>query len=163
MSLYIALSIFVTSKEIKVDEKILLKETTVLLTENQMKIASFILNDQPNPKFHNYFFLISDAFSARNKTALITASNYNNSFHNSKNTKSLERQIIDLATKRFIMKNIDYKICYNYLFSKLYFGQGKYGLAESADFYYKKSYKNLTDEEFKNLCMLLENPVSYSF
>ena len=61
------------------------------------------------------------------------------------------------------MKNIDYRICYNYLFSKLYFGKELYGLQNASNFYYSKDYKNLTQKEFISLCLLLNNPFFYDF
>ena len=73
---YISLNIYVKQKEVKVDKNVLLNSTTVSLSDNQIKIASIVLNKNSNPKFHNYFFLINDAFSTRNNVALLTAGSY---------------------------------------------------------------------------------------
>lgn len=159
---YIALNIFIKTKEIKVDKNILLQETTVSLTDRQMEIASYMFNEQKNPKFHNYFFLINDTFSFRNQVALITASTYIAEFDYIHRVETIERHIIELATKRYIMKNIDYRICYNYLFSKLYFGNEKYGLLDASEFYYDKPPEDLSDKEFISLCLIIsKSPVRY--
>ena len=161
--IYIGLNIYVKSKEIKVDSNKLLNATTVYLSNEQIKIASYVLNKDKNPKFHNYFFLINDAFSFRNHVALLTATNYIAENSDTLKYESIELQIIDLATKRYVMKNIDYRICYNYLFSKFYFGKELYGLQNASNFYYSKDYKNLTQKEFISLCLLLNNPAFYDF
>lgn len=161
--IYIGLTIFVKTKEIKVDSNKLLNESTVSLSNEQIKIASYVLNKDKNPKFHNYFFLLNDAFSYRNQVALLTATNYIAENYDTRKYQSIELNIIDLATKRYVMKNIDYRICYNYLFSKLYFGKEQFGLKNASDFYYSKDYKNLTQKEFISLCLLLNNPVFYDF
>ena len=60
------------------------------------------------------------------------------------------------------MKHIDYRICYNYLFSNFYFGASGFGLIDAAGFYYKKDYKDLRDKEFISLCLFLTNPTYYN-
>ena len=161
--LYISLNIYVKSKEVKVDKNELISLSTISLSDNQIKIASIVLNKQSNPKFHNYFFLINDAFSGRNNFARITAFTYIAEHDDFRHITSIERHVVELAMKRYIMKKIDYTICYNYLFSKLYFGNSIYGLSEASDFYYSKKYTELTDKEFISLCLLLHNPAFYDF
>ena len=163
--LYISLNIYVKSKEVKVDKNELLKSSTVFLSDEQIKIASIVLNENSNPKFHNYFFLINDAFSKRNYVALATAFGYIGEHDDETFRKSTsnERRIVELATKRYIMKNIDYVTCYNYIFSKLYFGNNVYGLSDASDFYYSKPYTELTVKEFISLCLFFHNPAYYDF
>ena len=168
--LYISLNIYVKSKEVKVDKNELLRSSTISLSEEQIKIASIVLNGNSNPEFHNYIFLINiflinDAFSKRNYVALATAFNYIGEHDNDNFRKSTsnERRIVELATKRYIMKNIDYVTCYNYIFSKFYFGNNVYGLSAASDFYYSKPYTELTVKEFISLCLLLHNPTYYDF
>ena len=130
-----------------------------------MAVTSYIINKKREYEFTNYFFLIYDAFTSNNKIALVVASTYLNDFKsdNFKKQLSINRNIIELATKRYIMKKIDSKICYNYVFSRLYFGNGKYGLIDAAKFYYNKEYSELSEKEFIRLCLLLTNPVIYDF
>jgi len=163
--LYASLNIYVKSKEIKVDKNELLRSSTISLSYDQIKIASIVLNGNSNPKFHNYLFLINDAFSKRNYVALATAFGYIGEHDDGSFRKSTsnERRIIELATKRFIMNNIDYVTCYNYIFSKFYFGNNMYGLSDAAIFYCSKQYTELTDKEFISLCLLLNNPTYYDF
>ena len=163
--LYVSLNIYVKSKEVKVDKNKLLRSSTISLSEEQIKIASIVLNGNSNPEFHNYIFLINDAFSKRNYVALATAFSYIGEHDNDNFRKSTsnERRIIELATKRFIMKKIDYVTCYNYIFSKYYFGNDMYGLSDASYFYFSKQYTELTDKEFISLCLLLHNPTYYDF
>ena len=163
--LYVSLNIYVKSKEVKVDKNELLRSSTISLSEKQIKIASIVLNGNSNPEFHNYIFLINDAFSKRNYVALATAFSYIGEHDNDNFQKSTsnERRIIELATKRFIMKKIDYVPCYNYIFSKYYFGNNMYGLSDASIFYFSKQYTELTDKEFISLCLLLHNPTYYDF
>nr|WP_301338673.1 transglycosylase domain-containing protein [Treponema denticola] len=49
------------------------------------------------------------------------------------------------------------------MFSRLYFGNGKYGLIDTAKCYYNKKYSELSEKEFISLCLLLTNPVIYDF
>ncbi len=111
------------------------------------------------------YFLINDAFSTRNNIALITANIYIGKYYDIRTlgNSSIEYQIIDLATKRYVMKNIDYRLCYNYVFSNTYFGNQKYGLQNASEFYYSKNYKELTTKEFISLCLLISNPYMYNF
>ena len=134
--LYISLNIYVKSKEVKVNKSELLRSSTVSLSDEQIKIASIVLNEDSNPKFHNYIFLINDAFSKRNFVALLTALDYIDEYEDIRKFNSNELRIMELATKRYIMKKIDYKTCYNYLFSKSYFGNNIFGLSDASDFYY---------------------------
>ena len=163
--LYVSLNIYVKSKEVKVDKNELFRSSTISLSEEQIKIASIVLNGNSNPEFHNYIFLINDAFSKRNYVALATAFSYIGEHDNDNFRKSTsnERRIIELATKRFIMKKIDYVTCYNYIFSKYYFGNDMYGLSDASYFYFSKQYTELTDKEFISLCLLLHNPTYYDF
>ena len=163
--LYVSLNIYVKSKEVKVDKNELFRSSTISLSEEQIKIASIVLNGNSNPEFHNYIFLINDAFSKRNYVALATAFSYIGEHDNDNFRKSTsnERRIIELATKRFIMKKIDYVTCYNYIFSKYYFGNDMYGLSDASYFYFSKQYTELTDKEFISLCLLLHNPTYYGF
>lgn len=163
--LYVSLNIYVKSKEVKVDKNELLRSSTISLSEEQIKIASIVLNGNSNPEFHNYIFLINDAFSKRNYVALATAFSYLGEHDNDNFRKSTsnERRIIELATKRFIMKKIDYVTCYNYIFSKYYFGNNMYGLSDASNFYFSKQYTELTDKEFISLCLLFHNPTYYDF
>lgn len=157
LTFHIFLNIFIKSKEVKVDEKELLNKTTVFLTDRQIEIASYILNNQQNPKFNNYIFLFFDTFSNRNRVAYLTAQIYISELDFSNRIKSIDRQIIELSTKR----NIDYKLCYNYIFSQAYFGNNQYGLENGSQYYFKKNYKNLTEKEFVSLCLLVKNPIFY--
>ena len=138
LTFHIFLNIFIKSKEIKVDERELLNKTTVFLTDRQIEIASYILNNQQNPKFNNYIFLFFDTFSNRNQVAYLTAQIYISELDFSNKIKSIDRQIIELSTKRYITKNIDYKLCYNYIFSQAYFGNNQYGLENGSQYYFKK-------------------------
>lgn len=161
LTFHIFLNIFIKSKELKVDEKELLNKTTVSLTDRQIEIASYILNNQQNPKFNNYIFLFFDPFSNRNQVAYLTAQIYISELDFSNKIKSIDRQIIEFSTKRYITKNIDYKLCYNYIFSQAYFGNNQYGLENGSQYYFKKNYKNLTEKEFVSLCLLFKNPIFY--
>lgn len=162
---YIGLNLFVKSKELKVDKNKLINDTNISLSDEQIKIACLVLYGHMNPKFHNYFFLINDAFSIRNNVALHTAYIYIGKYYDIRTLgdTSIDYQIIDLATKRYVMKNIDYRLCYNYLLSNTYFGNEKYGLTNASEFYYSKNYKELTSKEFISLCLLIKNPYIYDF
>ena len=157
---YAGVRIFVKSQEVKVDKTEFTKSITVFLSDEQIKTASLVLNKNNNPEFHNYFFLFNDAFSKRNNVALLAAINYLATYDEFRQQRSFNSNIVSLATKRYIMKKIDYVDCYNYLFSKAYFGNKIYGLSNAAEFYYSKSYSELSDEEFTNLCTFLTNPVN---
>ena len=162
---YIGLNLFVKSKEIKVDKNKLMNDTDISLSDEQIKIACLVLYEHMNPEFHNYHFLINDAFSTRNNIALSTANIYIGKYCDIRNLgdTSMEYQTIDLATKRYVMKNIDYKLCYNYVFSNAYFGNQQYGLKNASEFYFSKNYKDLTTKEFISLCLLINNPHIYDF
>lgn len=71
-----------------------------------MAIASYIINKKREYEFTNYFFLIYDAFTSNNKIALVAASTYLNDFKSDdfRRQLSINRTIIELATKRYIMK-----------------------------------------------------------
>lgn len=161
LTFHIFLNIFIKSKEVKVDEKELLNKTTVSLTDRQIEIASYILNNQQNPNFNNYIFLFFDTFSNKNQVAYLTAQIYISELDFSNKIKNIDRQIIELSTKSYITKNIDYKLCYNYIFSQAYFGNNQYGLENGSQYYFKKNYKNLTEKEFVSLCLLVKNPIFY--
>lgn len=160
--LYLSLCAYIKSKEIKVDKNKLLGATDVLLSDRQILIASLVLNESSHPEFRNYFFPIHDAFSFENKVAMLTAGSYIGNYEENRIMNSIERQFVELATKRYIMKHIDYRICYNYLFSNFYFGASGFGLIDAAGFYYKKDYKDLRDKEFISLCLFLTNPTYYN-
>lgn len=160
--LYISLCAYIKSKEIKVDKNKLLGATDVLLSDRQILIASLVLNESSHPEFRNYFFPIHDAFSFENKVSMLTAGSYIGNYEENRIMNSIERQFVELATKRYIMKHIDYRICYNYLFSNFYFGASGFGLIDAAGFYYKKDYKDLRDKEFISLCLFLTNPTYYN-
>ena len=159
--LYLSLCAYIKSKEIKVDKNKLLGATDVLLSDRQILIASLVLNESSHPEFRNYFFLICDSFSFENEVAMLTASSYIGKYEENRIMNSIDRQFVELATKRYIMKHIDYRICYNYLFSNFYFGASGFGLIDAAGFYYKKDYKDLRDKEFISLCLRLTNPHLY--
>ena len=91
----------------------------------------------------------------------LTAQIYISELDFSNKIKNIERQIIELSTKRYITKNIDYKLCYNYIFSQAYFGNNQYGLENGSQYYFQKNYKNLTEKEFVSLCLLVKNPIFY--
>lgn len=160
--LYISLCAYIKSKEIRVDKNKLLGATDVLLSDRQILIASLVLNESSHPEFRNYFFPIHDAFSFENEVAMLTAGSYIGNYEENGIMNSIERQFVELATKRYIMKHIDYRICYNYLFSNFYFGASGFGLIDAAGFYYKKDYKDLRDKEFISLCLFLTNPTYYN-
>lgn len=160
--LYLSLCVYIKSKEIKVDKNKLLGATDVLLSDRQILIASLVLNESGHPEFRNYFFPMHDAFSFENKVAMLTAGSYIGNYEENRIMNSIERQFVELATKRYIMKHIDYRICYNYLFSNFYFGASGFGLIDAAGFYYKKDYKDLRDKEFISLCLFLTNPTYYN-
>lgn len=159
--LYLSLCIYIKSKEVKVDKSKLLEATNVSLSDRQILIASLVLNKSSHPEFRNYFFLIHDAFSSENRVALNVAFSYIGKYEGYRVMNSIDRQIADLATKRYIMKHIDYRICYNYLFSNIYFGANMFGLLDASRFYYQKDYKKLDDKEFISLCLRLTNPHLY--
>ena len=163
LAVYVAFNIFVKAKEVVVDENELLNESTISLSGEQIKMASLVLNKNSNPKFHVYFFFLNDSPSKRNIVAELTAESYLESHEKLRQVNSIDRHIIILATKRYIMKKIDYASCYNYLFSKLYFGNDQYGLSAASEFYCSKSYSELSDKEFISLCLILKNPILYDF
>ncbi|MBR6144988.1 MAG: transglycosylase domain-containing protein [Treponema sp.] len=72
-----------------------------------------------------------------------------------------EKKIKAFCTSRYVVRNIGYKICYNYIFSASYFGNGIYGLENAAMFYFGKSYKDLSQKEFINLVLMSIHPVKY--
>ena len=159
--LYLSLCVYIKSKEIKVDKNKLLGATDVLLSDRQILIASLVLNEISHPEFRNNFFLICDSFSFENEVAMLTASSYIGKYEENRIMNSIDRQFVELATKRYIMKHIDYRICYNYLFSNIYFGANMFGLLDASRFYYQKDYKKLDDKEFISLCLRLTNPHLY--
>ena len=69
--LYASLNIYVKSKEIKVDKNELLRSSTISLSYDQIKIASIVLNENSNPKFHNYFFLKMHHLLKRNNYEIL--------------------------------------------------------------------------------------------
>ncbi|MBP5748841.1 MAG: hypothetical protein J6W63_10820 [Treponema sp.] len=73
LAVYVAFNIFVKAKEVVVDENELLNESTISLSDEQIKMASLVLNKNSNPKFHVYFFFLNDSPSKRNIVADLTA------------------------------------------------------------------------------------------
>lgn len=156
--LYIALCIYVKSREIKIDSEKLLEESRVLLSGEQLKIAGFIYNNDKNPEFEKYP-LVKDILSQRNNIPKNIAAMLVDDHHSTMN----EFRMKVLATSRSLIRNVDYEILYNYFFSKLYFGNGIYGLKEAALKYYEKNYTELNPREFMCICVITENPAFYDF
>ena len=149
--LYIALNIYVKSKELKVSSEEIKKECDVELSDWQIKCASEIITKNKNPKFAR-LPLITDAFSKRNAFAYHTAySIYCEKIEEEKLKKipTMEWRFMMLATKRYITRHINYKDCYNYMFSKTYFGLGMFGLKDISEPCFNKSYDKLDKEEFE--------------
>lgn len=161
--LYIALNIYVKSKELKVSSEEIKKECDVELSDWQIKCASEIITKNKNPKFAR-LPLITDAFSKRNAFAYHTAySIYCEKIEEEKLKKipTMEWRFMMLATKRYITRHINYKDCYNYMFSKTYFGLGMFGLKDISEPCFNKSYDKLDKEEFEKICLAYNNPVKY--
>lgn len=163
LALYIALNIYVSSKAVKIRPSELKNESTVELSDWQLQCASEIFNKNKNPKFAR-LPLIIDAFSVRNSVAFNVACIFgaedNPRFK--RPSTSIEWQFRDLATKRYIVRHINYKYIYNYFFSKVNFGISGYGLADASEVFFYKPYDQLEKEEFEKLCMVLINHEKYN-
>lgn len=157
-SLYISLCIYVKSKETIIDESFLENNADVRLTEEQLKIASFILTKKKNPEFEKNL-LIKDIFSLKNKIAENVAS----FFIDSHSMSSADYRFRVLATGRRLVRKADYRTCYDFYFSRLYFGNGIYGLKNASMKYYGKDYKTLNSSEFIGLCLISCNPTYFDF
>lgn len=161
--LYITLNIYVKSKELKVTPEEIKNECTVELNDWQIKCASEIITKNKNPKFAR-LPLITDAFSKRNAFAYHTAySIYCEKIEEEKLKKipTMEWRFMMLATKRYIVRHVSYKDCYNYMFSKTYFGLGMFGLKDISELCFNKTYDKLDKEEFEKICLAYTNPVKY--
>ncbi len=156
--LYVALCIYVKSKEVEIDPEKLLEDTTVFLSDEQLKIAGFFYNKDKNPKFEKCL-LIKDIISQKNNVPKNISAMIIDDRHATMN----EFRIKVLASSRNLIRKVDYKILYNYYFSKLYFGNGIYGLKEAALKYYGKDYTQLTPREFMCMCVITDNPAFYDF
>lgn len=156
--LYSLLCIFVKSKGIKIDCKIFSEESNICLSEEQIKIASFILNKDKNPKFKKNPLVI-DIFSQKNNIPKYISIRFIDYHHVSTN----ERRLEELATSRRIIRKVDYKTLYNYYFSKIYFGNELFGIDKASRKYFNKEYIELDSKEFISLCVLLLNPSFYNF
>lgn len=134
--MYISLCMFVKSKESIIEENFLLENTNVYLAEEQLEIASFIFTKDKNPKFKKYPLII-DFFSFKNQIARFVSSDFvDNSL------SSLDHSFQIFATSRRLVRKTNYKICYNYIFSKMYFGNDVYGLKEACLHYFGKIIMN---------------------
>lgn len=161
IGLYIFLNIYINSKAIEINSLLLKNESLVELSSEQIKIAAYIYTNDKNPKFTK-LPLIADLLSSKNRVAYMVAETY---FcltdERAKKLGHMERRFIILGTRRKIEKTLDYKECYNYLYIKLYFGNGIYGINNASEFYFKKNYKELNCEEFVKLTLITLNPVIY--
>lgn len=155
--MYISLCMFVKSKESIIEENFLLENTNVYLAEEQLEIASFIFTKDKNPKFKKYPLII-DFFSFKNQIARFVSSDFvDNSL------SSLDNSFQIFATSRRLVRKTNYKICYNYIFSKMYFGNDVYGLKEACLHYFGKNYNELDTKEFICICLITTNPSFYDF
>ncbi|WP_428770382.1 transglycosylase domain-containing protein [Treponema sp. HNW] len=102
-------------------------------------------------------------FSVKNNVARYTAEFCLANNDQIKTITTTERRFIIIATARYIVKHIDYKDCYNYFFSKCYFGRNVFGLKNACKFYFNKNSTDLTEAEFTKLCLLIMNPAKYDF
>ena len=161
--LYISLNCYVIHKGIKVNQEIIKKQSNIELTEKQIEIASYIYTNNKNPVFKKMPLIIG-IISEKNKIPYMVATFYfslNDDRYNK--ITHTEWRFIVLGTSRYITKKIDYKECYNYLYSNSYFGNGIKGLKEASRFYFQKDYTELTNEEFIKISLLTLNPVFYDF
>ncbi len=154
--LYITLCMCVKGKEIRVEPRILEEGATISLTDEQLKIAGFTYNNSSYPEFRKYP-LITDAFSRKNNISKSVAAIL---VKPDKYTMT-EYRIIVLATSRYLVRNVDYSTLYNYYFSKIYFGNGIFGLDKASQEYFDKKWTELEPKEFITLCVISFNPVSY--
>ena len=159
LSLYLVLNLYISSKTIKVDVNLLKQKTNIQLSGEQIKIACCIFTNKIEPDFKKLPLFI-DAFSKRNFVAHQTAQLYFEHF-NSRNRKikTMEWRFIILATSRYIVRKIDYRDCYNYLFSYFYFGNNITNIENASLNFFNKKYHELTAEEFKNLCLKTLKPI----
>jgi hypothetical protein len=65
------------------------------------------------------------------------------------------------AVTRWISLNWTIEKCLNFLSNELYFGNGKHGIQEASQFYFKKVTTNLTDDEIQKLLELMKSPQRY--
>lgn len=165
LTTYIILNIYCNFNASKIYEKDVIDETKIELSDTQVEIASFVFSKQANPKFKR-LPLLTDYFSSANRGAYIFAQEYgacnlfpDNTCWHCLSTRG--KKIKAFCTSRYVVRNIGYKICYNYIFSASYFGNGIYGLENAAMFYFGKSYKDLSQKEFINLVLMSIHPVKY--
>lgn len=155
--LYLALAIFIKSYEKKITAEDLINETNVELSDEQLQILSYISGNQKESRFHKNPLFV-DLFSPKDAIALLVAKN---AIHVCADYTSMDYHFSHFATKRYVSRHLDYKLCCNYLCSIQYYGMGIYGLKSAAQFYFDKDYENLSAEEFVYLCYLPNNPVFY--
>ena len=159
LSLYLVLNLYISSKTIKVDVNLLKQKTNVQLSDEQIKIASYIFTNNIKPDFKK-LPLIIDTFSKRNFVAHQTAQLYFEHFDSrNRKIKTMEWRFIILATSRYIVRKIDYRDCYNYLFSYFYFGNNITNIENASLKFFNKKYQELTADEFKNLCLRTLKPI----
>ncbi|MBP5328656.1 MAG: transglycosylase domain-containing protein [Spirochaetaceae bacterium] len=162
--IYISLNIYCNIKAAKIDINVVRSETKVELSDMQIEIASFIYSKHANPKFTK-LPLIIDFFSSKNQGAYTFVQVYGStSSHLScwHCLSPIQKRIKAFCTSRYVVRKIDYKTCYNYIFSASYFGYGSiYGLEDASIFYFKKDFKDLSCKEFINLVLISENPYKY--
>lgn len=165
LTAYIILNIYCNANAAKIDVNDVIGEAKIELSDTQLEIASFIYSKHANPEFKK-LPLLTDYFSSSNKGAYIFVQEYGTRHFFSDNTclhclSPAEKNIKTFCMSRYVVRNIEYKICYNYIFSTSYFGNGIYGLDNASMFYFAKDYKDLTQKEFINLTLMTVHPVKY--
>ena len=164
-STYIFLNMYCNLDAAKIDINDVVNEIKIELSDTQLEIASFIFSKQINPKFKR-LPLITDYFSFSNRGAYIFVQVCGNYNLFSDNTcwhclSPQRKRIKAFCTSRYVVRNIGYKTCYNYIFSTSYFGNEIYGLENASRFYFSKNYKDLIPEEFINLVLISIHPAKY--
>ncbi|MDY4674740.1 MAG: transglycosylase domain-containing protein [Treponema sp.] len=123
-------------------------------------LSCHILHKSKEPRFSPTLW-VQDLIQFNNEIASFVAASFLNRTL-PLSTRSLKRQVVQLATARRLAGRAAYKDCCNYFFSVAYFGNGVYGLAEASLLYFDKEYTALEQREFIILCLTLRNPILYN-
>lgn len=158
--LYLAVELFLHFNAVEISHSDLMPQSNLKLSQMQLDLAGHILHKSKEPRFSPTLW-VQDLIQCNNKIASFVAASFLNRTL-PLSTRSLKRQVVQLATARRLAGRAAYKDCCNYFFSVAYFGNGVYGLAEASLLYFDKEYTALEQREFTILCLTLRNPILYN-
>ena len=154
------LILYVKSYEVKISEYELIYKTNVDLTENQEKLAWFYYSEDKTYKY-KYYPIFFDLLFLRPKSWGIPIITSSYMIDNRKYKSHMEFSLVWYATMRYLIRNIDWRICLEYNLSYSHFGNNTYGLNEAAMNNYGKKVAELSDLELIKLLLFTVSPTKY--